>query len=83
MWTEARLLNHPTPTTKIHESPLSKEIKGHEFLKKFSTLTFDYYFGVSDPIHVRHFRDKVIYSRNDPVMCLTFPPSLKGVASDQ
>jgi len=41
------------------------------------------YSGVSDQVqHIRYFRDKmVIYSRNDPMMCFTFPCSLKGVAS--
>jgi len=47
---EARLLDHSTPTTKIHESPLSKEIQEYEFPKKFSTQTFDYYSVVSDPV---------------------------------
>ena len=78
------MLDHPTPTAKIHESPLSKEIQESEFSKKFSTLTFDYYSRVSDLVqHIRHFRDKmVIYACNDQIMCLTFPASLKGVASD-
>ena len=44
---EARLLGRPT-TAKIHESLLSKEIQECEFLKMFSTSTFDYYSGVSD-----------------------------------
>ena len=65
-------------------TPLSKEILECEFPKKFSTPTYDYYSVVSDLVqHIRHFQDKmVIYSHNDPIMCLTFPSSLKGVASD-
>jgi len=51
---------------------------------KFSTLIFDYYSGISDPVqHIRHFRDKmVVYYRNDSLLCITFPFSLKGAASD-
>jgi len=52
---EARLLDQPTLTTKIHESPLSKVIQEYEFLK-FSTPIFNYYSGVSDPVqHICHF----------------------------
>ena len=71
-------------TVKVSDSPLSQEILECEFSKMFSTLTFDYYSRVSDPVqHISHFRDKiVIYSCNDPIMCLTFPFSLKGVALD-
>jgi len=48
---EAKLQSHPSLlTTKVSGSPLSKEILEYEFPKKFSTLTFDYYFGVSDPV---------------------------------
>ena len=33
--------------------------------------------------HISHFWDKMVgYSRNDPLLCLTFSSSLKGVASD-
>jgi len=48
------------------------------------TPTFDYYSEVSDLVqHIQHFWDKtVIYSRNDPVMCLTFPSSLKDATLD-
>ena len=68
---------------KISDSPLSEEILECEFSRKFSTLTFDYYSGVTNPVqHIRHFRDKIIiYSLNDLIMCLTFPSSLKGIAS--
>jgi len=40
--------------------------------------------GVSKPVqHIRHFWDKMVgHSRNGPVLCFTFPVSLKGVASD-
>jgi len=71
-------------TAKVSESSLSKEILECEFLKKFSTLTFDCYSRMGDPVqHIRHFRDKmVIYSRNNLIMCLTFPSNLKGVTSD-
>jgi len=46
--------------------------------------TFNYYSGVSDPIqNIKHFRDKmVLYSRNDLIICLTFPFNLEGVTSD-
>ena len=47
---EAMSLDHPTPITKIHDSPLSEEIQGCEFPRKFSTPSFEYYFRVSDPI---------------------------------
>jgi len=55
-----------------------------EFLKKFKTLTFDYYFETSNPVqHIRYFRDKMmVYSRNNALMCPTFPSSLNGVATD-
>jgi len=55
-----------------------------EFLKKFTTLTFDYYSGVSDPAqHISHFQDKmIVHTRSDALICLTFMSSLKGVASD-
>ena len=71
---EARLLI--TLLQPIHESPLSKQIQESQFPKKFSTLTFDYDFGVSDLVqHIRHFQNKmVIYSGNDPVMCPPFTP---------
>jgi len=64
--------------------PLSEAILECEFLKKFTTLAFDYYSRASDPVqHIKHFRDKiVIYSRNDPLLCLTIPSGLKGVTSD-
>jgi len=77
-------MNHPTPSAKIHEFPFSKKILDCEFPKKFSTPTFNYYSEVSDPVQdLRHFWDKIMgQSRNDPVLCLTFPISLKGVASD-
>ena len=70
--------------TKVSDSSLSKEILECEFSKKFSTPIFDYYSGVSDLVqHIRHFWDKmVLYSGNDSIMCLTFPFSLKDVASD-
>jgi len=83
--TEAKLQSRPTPSAvKVSDSPLSKEIQKCEFPKKFSTLTFNYYSRVSDPVqYIRHFPDKmVIYSRNDPIMCLTFLFNLKGAASD-
>ena len=69
---------------KAPDSPLSKETLECDFLSKFSTLTFDYYSEVSDLVqYISHFWDKMlIYSRNDPLMCLTFSSSLKGVASD-
>jgi len=39
-----------------------------EFSKKFTTLTFDYYSGVSDPLqHIRHFRDKMVIDRRKAV----------------
>ena len=70
--------------SKVCDSPLSEETLKCEFSKKFSPPTFDYYSGASDPVqHIRHFRDKmIIHSRNDALMYLTFPFSLKGVASD-
>ena len=39
---------------------------------------------MSNPVqYIRHFRDKMVfYSRNDPLMYLTFSSSLKGVASN-
>jgi len=51
-------------------------------LKK--VFNFNYYSGVSDPVqYIRHFRDKmVIYSRNDPPMCLIFSSIRKDVALD-
>jgi len=71
-------------TVKVSDFPLSKPILECLFLKKFLTPTFNYYSGVSDPVqHIRHFRYKmVIYSRNDLILCLTFPFSLKVVALD-
>ena len=76
--------NHPAPSIKIHDSPLSREIQKYEFLKKFFAPTFDYYFGASDPVQrVRHFQEKMVtYSHNDPTLCLTFPAILKGVTSE-
>ena len=55
-----------------------------EFLKKFATPTFDYYSGMSDLAqHIRQFLGQdVTHSRNDPLLCLTIPSSLKGVISD-
>jgi len=80
--------------TKVSGFPLSEEILECEFLKKFSTLTFDYNSETSNPVqHTRHFRDKMpgvldkvaqlaVYSRNDPLLCITFPSNLKDEASD-
>ena len=81
---ESRLLGHPTPTAKIYESPLSKEIQVYKFLNMFSTLTFDYYSEVSDQVqYIRHFLDKMVgHSSNDPVLCLTFSSSLSDMVSD-
>jgi len=74
----------PTSDSKNPRSPLSEETQRCRFSRKFSTPTFDYYSGASDPVqHIRHFRDKkVIYSHNDPVICVTFPSNLKGAVSD-
>ena len=47
---EAKSLDHPSSIIKINDSPLSKEIQRCEFPRKFSTHTFDYYCGVSDPV---------------------------------
>jgi len=80
---EVKLLGHPTSSIKTHATPLFKDIQEYEFPKKFCTLIFDYYSKVSDPVqHICHFKEKmVIYSWNDSAICLTFPASLKGVAS--
>jgi len=68
-------------TAKVSDSPLSEEILECEFPKKFSTPTFDYCCGASDPVqHIRHFRDKMLV--HYPLICLTFSSSLKGVSSD-
>ena len=71
-------------TAKVSDSPLSEEILECEFPKKFSTPTFDYCCGASDPVqHIRHFRDKMlVHSRKNPLICQTFSSSLKGVSSD-
>ena len=46
---------------KVSDSLLSKEILECEFSKKFTTPTFDYYFGANDPVHhIRHFLDKMV-----------------------
>jgi len=42
---------------KVFNSP-SKEILECEFLRKFSTSTFDYYSGVSEPVQHDIFRTK-------------------------
>ena len=70
--------------TKVSDSPFSEDILEFKFPKKFSIPIFDYYSRVSDQVQrIRHFRDKmVIYSRKDPIICLTFSSSLKGVTSD-
>ena len=47
---KAKLLDYPTPSTKIHETPLFKKIQEYKFPKKFSTPTFDCYSGVNDPV---------------------------------
>ena len=81
---ESQLQDHPTlSVAKVSDSPFSEEILECEFRMKFSTPTFDYS-GVSDHVqHIRYFQDKmVVYSRNDPLLCITFPTSLKDVASD-
>ena len=59
---EAKLQSHPTTLTiKIPDSPLTKEIQEREFSRKFSTLIFDYYSGVSDPVqHIWHYRNKMV-----------------------
>ena len=81
---KAKLLAHPTPSTKTMKLLSPKRTRSTSSLQKFSTPTFYYYSEVSDPMqHICHFRDKmVIYSREDSTMCRTFPLSLKGVASD-
>jgi len=47
---EAKSLGHPPLIAKIHDSPLFEEIQRCKFQRKFSTPTFDYYSGVSDPV---------------------------------
>ena len=66
--------------TDASNSPFSKDILEYEFLKKFTTLTFDYYSGHSDPVqHLRQYQDKmVIYARDDFIFCRIFPSSFKG-----
>ena len=46
--------------------------------------TFDSYTGVSDPVqYICHLQEKImLYSRNDPIICLTFPSRLKGATSE-
>ena len=46
--------------------------------------TLCYYSGANNPVqHIRHFRNKiVVYSRNNLLVCLTFPSNLKDVISD-
>ena len=65
-------------------SPLSQEILNVQFSRKFSTLSFEYYCGSSDPMqHLRHYQDKMdVYSYDDGLLCRMFPSSLKGLASD-
>ena len=78
-----QLQSRPKHTSaRVSDSPLSEENLECKFSKKFAPLTFGYYSGTSDPVqHIRHLRDKMVfYSRNDPLMCLIFQSSLKGVA---
>jgi len=81
---KAKLPQHLVPTTRLHEFPLFKDIQECELLKKFLTPALNSYTGASDLIqHIRHFQDKtMLYSRNDQVMCLTFPSSLRGAMSE-
>jgi len=80
---EYKLQDHLTTIVKIPDSPLSVEIQECEFPGKFSTSTCDYYARVSDPVqHIQYFQENtIVYSHNDPVMCFTFPFSLKDAAS--
>jgi len=54
---KAKLQSHPMLlVAKISDFSLSEEILKCEFQMKFLTPTFDYYFGVSDPVqHIRYF----------------------------
>ena len=54
---EARLQGLPTSSAvEVSDFPFSKEIQECEF-SKFSTLTFDYYSGMSDLVqYIRHFQ---------------------------
>ena len=55
---------------KISDSSLTEDILEHEFSRKFSTPTFDYYSGVSDPVqHIRHFQDKMTVYCNNSLFC--------------
>ena len=84
--TKLQLCNRPNQVTaKVSDSLLSEEILECEYPKKFTTPTFECYSETSDPVqHIRHFQDKIggLLSRSDPLICLTFPFSLKGVTSN-
>ena len=63
-------------TTDASNSPLSKDILGCEFLKKFTIPTFDCYFD-----HLRQYQEKMmIHVINDSILCRIIPSSLKEVA---
>jgi len=68
----------------MYPTPPSPRACWNKFLKKFTILTFDCHSGQSDPVQqLRQYQDKmVIHPRNDFILCLIFPSSLKEVASD-
>ena len=72
------------PSLPMHPTLFSEGILEYEFFKNFMISIFNCYSGQSDPVqHLRQYQDKmVIRSRNDSILCQTFPFSLKGITSD-
>jgi len=55
-----------------------REITTLRFPKKFVMLTFDYYSGTFDLLHLRQYQSKMaVYAHND-LLCRAFLSSLKG-----
>ena len=81
---EAKLPQHLISTTRFHDSPCFEDIQECELLKRFTTPIFDSYTGARNLVqHIHHFQEKMtFYSRNDPVICLTFLSNLRGATSE-